>query len=179
MKRQYERKLARTGAGILTTIALVFGAGTAAAGEAESYRLAAIKDTAYGSLILREQFDTAIERLERRERKGIYGFYTATNLCVAYLKTASLENAAESCALAVDTIEDVMADRSRGDADPALYSVRRFLALALSNRGVMHAVSGRDAEAQADFEAARAIESRLKEPSINLARHAATVTPGG
>ncbi len=179
MKRQYERKLARTGAGILTMITLVLGAGTAAAGEAESYRLAAIKDTAYGSLILREQFDTAIERLERRDRKGIHGFYTATNLCVAYVKTASLENAAASCALAVDTIEGVLAARSRADTAPELHSVRRFLALALSNRGVMHAVSGRDAEAQADFEAARDIESRLKEPSINLARHVATVTPGG
>ena len=179
MKRQYETKLARTGAGILTTIALVLGAGTAVAGEAETYRLAAIKDTAYGSLILREQFSTAIERLERRERKGIHGFYTATNLCVAYIKTASLEAAAESCALAVDTIEDVLAARSDADSGAELHSVRRFLALALSNRGVMHAVSGQSAEAQADFEAAQAVESRLKEPSINLARHAASVTPGG
>ena len=105
MKRQYERKLARTGAGILSTIALVLGAGTAAAGETESYRVAAIKDTAYGNLILREEFDVAIARLERRDRKGIYGFYTATNLCVAYIKTASLENAEASCALAVDSIE--------------------------------------------------------------------------
>jgi hypothetical protein len=179
MKRQYERKLARTGAGILTTIALVLGAASAAAGEVESYRVAAIKDTAYGNLILREEFDTAIERLERRDRKGMAGFYTATNLCVAYIKTASLESAEASCALAVDTIEAVLASRVSTDTESELKSVRRFLALALSNRGVMHAVTGRDAEAQADFEAARSIESRLKEPSINLARHSASLTPGG
>ncbi len=179
MKRQYERKLARNGAGILTTMALVLGAGSAAAGEVESYRVAAIKDSAYGNLIMREEFDTAIERLERRDRKGLPGFYTATNLCVAYIKTASLESAQASCALAVDTIEAVVAGRSRIDSESELKPVRRYLALALSNRGVLHAVSGRDAEAQADFEAAREIESRLEEPSINLARHSASLTPGG
>lgn len=179
MKRQYERKLARSGAGVLTTIALILGAGTAAAGEVESYRVAAIKDTAYGNLIMREEFDSAIERLESRKRTGINGFYMATNLCVAYIKTAALENAAASCALAVDSIEAVLADRTNVDTPTELMSVRRFHALALSNRGVMHAVSGRDAEAQADFEAARDIETRLKEPSINLARHAASAAPGG
>lgn len=179
MKRRYERKLARTGAGILTTIALVVGAGPAAAGEAESYRVAAIKDTAYGNLIMREEFDRAIERLERRDRKGIAGFYTATNLCVAYIKTASFADAEVSCARAVDAIEAVLAEKDRGDAAAELSSARRFLALALSNRGVMHALTGRDAAAQADFEAAREIESRLEEPSINLARHAVAVTPGG
>lgn len=179
MKRQYERKFARTGAGILTTIALVLGAASAAAGEAESYRVAAIKDAAYGNLIMREKFDTAIERLERRDRKGIYGFYTATNLCVAYIKTGSLENAEASCTLAVDSIEALLAARARVDIDSELHSVRRYVALALSNRGVMHAVSGRNTEAQSDFEAARDIETRLAEPSINLARHMASVTPGG
>ena len=179
MKRQNEGKLARRGAGILATIALVLGAGTATAGEAESYRVAAIKDAAYGTLIMRKKYDVAIARLERRDRRGLQGFYTATNLCVAYIKTTALDNAERICTDAVDSIEAVLAARSRVDSGAELTSIRRYLALALSNRGVMHAVTGRDAEAQADFEAARDIESRLEEPAINLARHAVALTPGG
>ena len=179
MKRNYDRALVRKSTGICAAIALALGAGSAAAEEATSYHVAAIKDSAYGRLILKDDFGAAIDKLEDRDRKGIDGFYTATNLCVAFIKTGELERAESSCSLAVDEIEKVLANELRYDSAAELNAIRKFHALALSNRGVAYAVNGDHDLAQADFEAADEIESRLKEPALNLALLASAATPGG
>ena len=46
--------------------------------------------------------------------RGIFGFFAATNLCVAYIKTGDLEHAETSCAAAVDEITVLAEARSTG-----------------------------------------------------------------
>ncbi|MEE4163951.1 MAG: tetratricopeptide repeat protein, partial [Woeseiaceae bacterium] len=64
-----------------------------------------------------------------------------------------------------------------GEATDSM-AVRRFMAMALSNRGVARALKGQYDLAAADFEKAIDIKSRLAEPAINLARLERVVTTG-
>ncbi len=156
--------------GVCAALGLVLGAHTATADEMPRYRVAAIKGMAFGDRVLREDYDHAIELLERRERKGIDAFYRATNLCVAYIKTGALEEAKASCNSAVEHIEHFLDERGRADANREFEAARRLHAVALSNRGVAFAVGGQNELAQVDFEAASNMEARLDEPEINLAQ---------
>lgn len=178
MKLKREVRHAARAAILCSAAVLALGAGPAVADDEHNYHVAAIKDAAYGRLITREKFGSAIDRLEGRDRKGIDGFYAATNLCVAYIKTGELSLADESCNLAVEKIETVLHARVRAESPAEAGGIRRFFALALSNRGVVHAVSGRPAMAQADFRAAEDLETRIKEPTINLARLSDSTAPG-
>jgi tetratricopeptide (TPR) repeat protein len=155
---------------VCAAVGLALSAATATADDIPQYRVAAIKDTAFGDRVLSEDYNRAIELLERREGKGIDAFYRATNLCVAYIKTGALEEAEASCNSAVERIENFPAVRGTTHSPQERDAARRLHAVALSNRGVAYAVSGQDELAQADFEAAGNVESRLKEPAINLAR---------
>ena len=156
--------------GVCAALGLILGATAATADEMPQYRVAAIKGMAFGDRVLNEDYDKAIELLERRERKGIDAFYRATNLCVAYIKTGALEEARASCNSAVEHIEHFLDERGRVDAPHELEAARRLHAVALSNRGVAFAVGGQNELAQADFEAASNLEARLDEPEINLAQ---------
>lgn len=177
MKFKCTERLARSLAVTCSAVTLAFGAATAGAENDEpGYRLAAIQDAAYGRMILADDFASAIDRLEDRSRGGIYGFYAANNLCVAYIKTGALDRADASCATAVDRIS-TMAEARDFDYEEAA-AIRRFMAIALSNRGVVRALRGDRDLAAADFEKAIDIKSRLAEPGINLARLERTVNPG-
>jgi hypothetical protein len=79
----------------------------------------------------------------------------------------------------VERIEHFLAERATIYSPQERQAVRRLHAVALSNRGVAFAVSGQNERAQADFEAAARIESRLKEPAINLARLTLAEASGG
>jgi tetratricopeptide (TPR) repeat protein len=173
------KKTSSTVLGVCAAIGLALCAATASADDKPQYRVAAIKGMAFGDRVLREDYDKVIELLERRERKGIDAFYRATNLCVAYIKTGALEEAEASCNSAVERIEQFLAERGTIHSPQERQAVRRLHAVALSNRGVAFAVSGQSERAQADFEAAGSIESRLKEPAINLARLTLAEASGG
>ena len=179
MKVVDRNKNARTALGVCAAVALALGTGAAVADDTPSYRVAAIKDVAFGDRVLREDYEKAIDLLERRERRGIEAFYTATNLCVAYIKTGAQEEAEASCNSAVEQIEYVLAQRGRIDSPTEMQAARRLKAAALSNRGVAYAVAGQNELAHADFEAASKIESRLEEPEINLARLNLAEASGG
>ena len=170
------RHVART-AILCSAAVLALGTGQAVAEDDTNYQVAAIKDAAYGHLIIKEKFGTAIDRLEDRDRRGIDGFYAATNLCVAYIKTGELSLADTSCNMAVEKIETVLHAQARNETATES-GIKRLFALALSNRGVAYAFSGRPAMAQADFKAAEELESRIKEPAINLAKLSSTEAPG-
>ena len=47
---------------------------------------------------------------------------------------------------------------------------RTFLAVALSNRGVTHAVTGSPELARDDFTSAMKVDTDMREPEVNLAR---------
>jgi len=180
MKFNRIERFAKSLAVVCPTVALAFGAATASAEtEALTYRLSAIQDAAYGRMILADDYESAIDRLEDRSRRGISGFFAATNLCVAYIKTGDLDNAETSCATAVEEITALADARSPGYGEASdSMSVRRFIAMALSNRGVARALNGRYELAAEDFEKAIGVKSRLAEPAINLARLERAETTG-
>ena len=161
-------------------VLLSFAAGSAAADEAESprYTVSAIRDAAYGQKVMSNRIDVAIEKLEKTSSKGIHGFYVATNLCVAYLKSGAYDNAEKTCDLAVARIsKELESEEALHGSRAAERSYRRFLSVALSNRGVARAVNGDTKLAREDFEAALAIRSNAREPQINLSRLAQVATP--
>ena len=180
MKFNRIERFAKSLAVVCSTFVLALGTSTAGAEtEALTYRLSAIQDAAYGRMILSDDFKSAIDRLEDRSRRGISGFFAATNLCVAYIKTGDLEHAETSCATAVEEITALAEARNPGYGEATdSMALRRFIAMALSNRGVARALEGQYELAAADFEKAIDIKSRLAEPAINLARLERAVATG-
>ncbi len=153
----------------LTFAALMFGA-TAANADDTGYSVSVIRDAAYGQLILDEEYDAAIEELEQVETRGLDAFYAATNLCIAYLKTGALPEAQANCDKAVQEIEAVLETRvsNHGLYPETQRNRRAFLAIALTNRGVVQALDGKDVLAEADFVAAIEVRSRLDQPETNF-----------
>lgn len=155
-------------------------AGTASADELDKprYTMSVIADTAYGQKVLAKDYDVAISKLENSERTGLRSFYAATNLCVAYVKSGDLGNAKTSCDRAVYTIKNAIETDWQAKRDSYTAKVyRTYLALALSNRGVAHAMTGSPELARSDFTNAMKIDTDMREPEINLARLSKEDTP--
>lgn len=176
-------KLLGKGTALRTVAATLLVASITAAVAEESeprYTVSAISDAAQGGKVLaNKELDTAIAKLEKSTPHGIRGFYVATNLCVAYLKKGKYEDAQDTCDRAVAAISKEIG--SGADMRPSSYKARvyrRFLSVALSNRGVAYALNGAPELAREDFHAALEIRSDAAEPQTNLARLAqATATP--
>jgi tetratricopeptide (TPR) repeat protein len=157
---------------MFAAIALTFGTGASAEESADlRYTVAVISDAAQGRLILKERYETAIEKLEPLNPYGLRGFNTANNLCVAYIKVGDKTNAKQACQLAVERIQHVI------DFTPAAKHGRnpdqdygRLLAIALSNLGVTYVINADHELARAAFTAAIDTEADAREPFINLAR---------
>lgn len=118
---------------------------------ASRYKMAAVSDRARGNVVLAGDYAKAIEVLGSKSGKH---FASSTNLCVAYTMTGDLEKAGTECDVALTLSEDS--------------AVRRDTAVALSNRGVVKAVSGDVSGAQQDFTRALEINRKLLEASENL-----------
>lgn len=138
------------------------------ASDIPAYRMAVVSDLSEGRAILFGAYEKAVSRLETKRIRSQKRFSTYNNLCVAYTKTNNLEKAVEACDAALADTESRVAKRSRryNDDYPA---VRRDHAVALSNRGVLHAVSGNSELARLSFEEALEMDAFDKDPSINLA----------
>lgn len=134
------------------------------------YTMTVLRDTAYGVKIMEQDYEQAIDKIN--QRSGRYDkFSKGTNLCVAYTKSGELDLADEACNAAVVAASNAKLDRPSGAFSNAVYEARlRNLAIALSNRGVLHAVTGKSEKARDDFDAALALETRLAAPKVNLAR---------
>ena len=163
---------ARHIAGSCLAILLSFGSLNAAAATDEPYyTVGVISDAAKGRTILAEKYDWAITRLEAKDASGINGFYVANNLCVAYLKSGQFESAALACDTAVTRMKILLDSRhGRYAAASEGHPFRRYLALALSNRGVALVMNGTPKLARDDFAAALELHPQAREPEINLAR---------
>lgn len=161
------RKLALT----CSAIALSAGLGSAIADEAVSdYAVAYVPDAAYGKLMRAGDYESVISRLEGEARSGLDGFFAATNLCIAYLKTDRLEQARTTCDDAVSLIVDEIEVGPGADGDSAAAQANRgLLAQALSNRGVAYAMSGQPELARTDFCAALIARASIREAETNLA----------
>ncbi len=157
---------------LLTALALALTLGTAAAdSEQARYSLAVIKDAAKGRAILSENYHRAIDGLEAKKARGIRGFYIANNLCVAYVKSGQLDESLRACGLAVDLVDGLIGPQTPAGRNPvSAGTYRKYLAIALSNRGVAYAVNGSYELARGDFTAAIAVRADLNQPETNLAR---------
>lgn len=147
--------------------------GVASAHEADpKFTLNHISDAAYGRKISSGEFDDAIQSITAAKRHGTDAIYASMNLCVAYVVTRDLENAANACDAAIvgteERLAEVLEHRSRHSSKAKAY--RKFLAIAYSNRGVLRALGGTDDLARADFEKALALKAKLRAPKVNLAR---------
>ena len=135
-----------------------------------AYVMTVIHDRAAGDQVISGEYGQAIERLTANTAKRSSTFAASNNLCVAYAKTNRLPEAEQACSAALRTSKTTYA--SWYD----VISKRDFYAVALSNRGVIRAVSGDIEQARQDFKAAMKFSSTLTAPAENLAALEAKTT---
>ena len=167
-------KLARP---LVLAALLVIGAPVAAHETDPVYTMTVIVDAAHGSKVAAGRYERAIEKITARN-SGRDAYPKQTNLCVAYTKTGALDKATEACEEALAIALDGTDTRAvlAGTAQPAKLD-RMYLALALSNLGVLHAAKGSTDAARKNFREALALDSDLPAPKANLARLAKDKTP--
>jgi tetratricopeptide (TPR) repeat protein len=155
----------------------VIGAPLAAHETDPVYTMTVIVDAAHGGKVAAGKYDRAIEKITAR-KSGRNAYSRQTNLCVAYTKTGALEKATEACEEALAIVLDGADTRGvlAGTTQSAKVG-RRYLALALSNLGVLHAAKGSTDMARKNFREALALDSGLSAPKVNLARLARDKNP--
>lgn len=163
---------------LLALVASLATAGPLAADEADpAYTMTVIVDAAHGSKVAAGNYERAIAKITAA--KGNRDAYSKqTNLCVAYTKTGALEKATAACesALAIMLGGEKTRSSSLGGASSQKLD-RVYLALALSNLGVLHAAKGSTDIARRTFREAVELDTGLPAPRINLARVAKEETP--
>ncbi|MGB5353060.1 MAG: hypothetical protein WBM54_00710 [Woeseia sp.] len=152
---------------ITLVLSLLLSPVTQASANPEAFHMVAIENLAQGKLVTRGEYREAISRLEPSLARRS-AFEKANNLCVAYTKSQILDKAADFCNAAVNVVG---ADNSSARKTYARDSERRSRdqAIALSNRGVLKAVTGNRKGALEDFELALQLYDELDEFHINLA----------
>jgi len=143
---------------------------TSTLADEPAYTMTVIADASHGAKVAAGEYDAAIAKITAKSH-STDRFSELTNLCVAYTKSGDLENANAACGAAVDQMRAKLP--SRGSAltylsDDVLN--RRYLAVALSNQGVLHAVSGEPELARKNFIEALELRASLRAPKTNLAR---------
>lgn len=118
---------------------------------ASRYKMAAVSNRARGNVVLAGNYRRAIEALDG---KGAKQFASSTNLCVAYTMTGELQKADVECGAALKLSQDK--------------ALHQDMAIALSNLGVLKAVSGDTNGAQQDFTRALQLNRKLSEAGENL-----------
>lgn len=154
-----------------STVTLVAAlACTSTFADEPAYTMTVISDAAYGAKVAAGEYDTAIAKITAKSR-ATTRYSELTNLCVAYTKSGDLENASAACGAAVEQMRAKLP--SRGSAFTYMSNDvrdRKYLALALSNQGVLHAVSGEPELARESFLEALELKASVKAPKVNLAR---------
>jgi len=121
-----------------------------------------MKDTAYGRSIASGDYQRAISKLTTAATGGRDKFSTYNNLCVAYAKSKDFDNALEACDAALAAVKgrkySTLASNRAYDKRYAQYQAD--LAVALSNRGVLLAVAGKESDATQAFEDALSLDTR-------------------
>src|SRR5690606_32121687 len=123
-------------------------------------------------LLAAGDYDGAIDVALRRTRKGSseHRLIETTNLCVAYTVKRSYFNARDNCEAALEIARRVDLNRSHNG-----FSRMHETALAMTNRGVLRAMSGDMSGAASDFREATAMSHATKAPDRNLAHLEASV----
>ena len=133
-----------------------------------NYEMAFFQDSAQGSRILNGKYDQAIKTINAKVDAG-HALHVKTNLCVAYTKSGNIEAAEVACEEAVTAAKTFhKVRRSELSYETPTQARARYLAVALSNRGVLNAVKGDLDAARADFDAALAQHSRVAFVRANI-----------
>ena len=135
-----------------------------------AYTMTVIVDAAHGSKVAAGKYTRAIEKITASKRSGD-AYSKQTNLCVAYTKTGALDKATTACEAALAIMLDGGKSRSTYFAPATANKLDRvYLALALSNMGVLQAAKGSTDMARETFLEAVGLDTGLSAPKINLAR---------
>lgn len=133
-----------------------------------NYEMAFFSDSAHGSKIQSGKYDQAVEKITAKVH-GSGSLQVKTNLCVAYTKAgdiAAAESACDAAVAAAKTFRKIR--RSSFAVETAAQTRARYVAIALSNRGVLNAVKGKFEAARADFDAALAQQARVPSVRANI-----------
>jgi tetratricopeptide (TPR) repeat protein len=150
-------------------VAILLLAGGSSLAEQTSpsaYRMAVIKDDAYGRVMMSGDYHKGIEKISSYRYKKGRTFAAQNNLCVAYTLTREFADATSACDTALSISERYVRHRS----SPISPFTSRDLALAYSNRGVLRAVTGDADGARQDFESAARANTDMQAANENLAR---------
>lgn len=146
-----------------------FATATAHADEL-TYTMTTIIDASYGDKVAAGNYDEAIEKLSASESKND-AFFKATNLCVAYTKIGNFAEATIACDAAVEKARQMdFEKRSQISRRFQVKTQKTYLAMALTNRGVLHAVTGDVELAQQAFSEALDTYENAKPAKTNLAK---------
>ena len=154
------------GTAVLTFASVLPMAATASDAPQSSYEVVVAGKQAFGDLIVKGQYQQAIQRITGRPVQ--YPFAAATNLCVAYTMLDQLDQATPYCNQAIKLAEanaKPMPRHWKGRAQ-----VQSNQALAHSNRGVLRVLSGDGTGAAEDFRAAIELREEMRAPVHNFAR---------
>ena len=171
MNAAHRHKLVGTLSRPLAVLAALIAYAPLSAQEADpAYTMTVIIDAAHGGKVAAGKYDRAIERINA-SKSNRDPYSKQTNLCVAYTKTGELDKATEACEAALAIMLDSRKSRrSYPGSAGAERSDRVYLALALSNLGVLHAAKGSSEIARQSFQRALELDTGLSAPRINLAR---------
>lgn len=143
-----------------------------------AYTMTVIVDSAHGAKVAAGKYEAAIDKITAgNSSRNRYS--KQTNLCVAYTKLGELDQAAAACEAALAVVLDEP-ENGRSYPGPAQSdrSKRLYLALALSNLGVLQAAQGSPDLARKAFREALELDTGLSAPQINLARLGKDEVPG-
>ncbi|MCI0518278.1 MAG: hypothetical protein L0Y45_10650 [Woeseiaceae bacterium] len=146
------------------TLLVLTSASLAQEETSSAYRMAVIKDDAYGRMLLAGDYETGIAKIGSYNRKRARTFAATNNLCVAYTLTQQFDDATPACDEALTISERY----SRYSYSPLSPHSTRDQALAYSNRGVLRAVTGDFDGARKDFEFAATVNDDIDAATANL-----------
>lgn len=145
--------------------------------SAAAYTMAVIENEAFGRQVTAGKYERAIDRITRGGIHVKDRFADHVNLCVAYTKTKDIESAKLACNAALAGIRKQESRATRSGKSSLYGPYKRDLAVALSNRGVVFAVSGDAARARESFAAAIELQtgvSRIARSNLQRLEQAAS-----
>jgi Flp pilus assembly protein TadD len=153
---------------LLTTTVVFPMQGNANEEQQAQYEMVAIGNHAFGGLVLKGDYQLAVERITGSRNFAPYA--TATNLCVALTLLGNYDLAEPRCNEAIK-----LADKPRVPTPKrwrGILQLAKQRSIAYSNRGVMHMLRGNVSGATEDFQTAieRKGKANLSAPSQNLVK---------
>ncbi len=161
---QFTSLTAKLGASVASLLIVMAGPLVHAAETQSAYVMTVIADKAQGEQVVSGNYQEAIAAITSSLMRQKDTFAVSNNLCVAYTKSNDLANANQHCS------EAIRMSKKKYGPWYAAARIRTDQALALSNRGVIRAITGDEDGAREDFQLAIKLGRHLSAPGENLAR---------